>query len=95
LFNEAIVVNDMNLFTLVPGGFWTVSISGASVFTLTTIHLADDQKTVTLSGNWMSDQLIAGDLLEVIFHPASPLVVADKAGNPCTSPTFVAVPVSS
>ena len=57
----------MNLFTLVPGGFWTVSISGASVFTLTTIHLADDQKTVTLSGNWMSDQLIAGDLLEVIF----------------------------
>ena len=94
-FNEAIVVNDMNLFTLVPGGFWTVSISGASVFTLTTIHLADDQKTVTLSGNWMSDQLIAGDLLEVIFHPASPLVVADKAGNPCTSPTFVAVPVSS
>ena len=94
-FNEAIVVNDMNLFTLVPGGFWTVNISGASVFTLTTIHLADDQKTVTLSGNWMSDQLIAGDLLEVIFHPASPLVVADKAGNPCTSPTFVAVPVSS
>jgi len=94
-FNEAIVVNDMNLFTLVPGGFWGVSISGASVFTLTTIHLADDQKTVTLSGNWMSDQLIAGDLLEVIFHPASPLVVADKAGNPCTSPTFVAVPVSS
>lgn len=87
-FNEAIVVSDMNLFTLVPSGFWGVS-SGASVFTLTTIQLADDQKTVTLTGNWMSDQLIAGDTLLVIFDPASPLVVTDKAGNPCTSPTIV------
>ncbi len=94
-FNEAIVVNDMNLFTLVPGGFWGVRVGGTSHFTLTTIQLADDQKTVTLTGNWMSDQLIAGDPLEVIFHPASPLVVTDKAENPCTSPTLVAVVVSS
>ncbi|NLY06357.1 hypothetical protein [Candidatus Sordicultor fermentans] len=94
-FNEAIVVSDMNLFTLVPGGYWAAGAGGTSHFTLTIIHLADDQKTVTLSGNWMSDQLIAGDPLEVIFHPASPLVVTDKAGNPCTSPTLVLVLVSS
>mgnify|MGYP000888619241 CR=1 FL=1 len=91
-FNEAIVVNDMNLFTLVPG-HWMTGTGGTSHFTLTTIRLADDQKTVTLTGNWMSDQLIAGDLLQVIFYPASPLVVTDKAGNLC-SPTTVIVVVS-
>ena len=87
-FNEAIVVSDMNLFTLVPG-YWVAGAGGTSHFTLTTIQLADDQKTVTLTGNWMSDQLIAGDLLEVVFVPAGSLSVTDKAGNPCTSPTIV------
>ncbi len=94
-FNEAIVVNDMDLFTSVPGFWaWEVGAGGTSHFTLITIQLADDRKTVTLTGNWMSDQLIAGDLLQVVFRPASPLVVTDKAGNPCTSPTIVAVVVS-
>ncbi|MDI3543039.1 MAG: hypothetical protein PWP57_642 [Candidatus Atribacteria bacterium] len=88
-FSEAIVVNDMNLFTLVPSLFWGVATGGTSHFTLTTIQLADDQKTVTLTGNWMSDQFIVGDPLQVVFVPASPLVVTDKAGNPCVSPTVV------
>ncbi len=52
-FNEAIVVSDMNLFTLVPGGY-AAGAEELPHFTLTIIHLADDQKTVTLSGNWMS-----------------------------------------
>ncbi len=93
-FNEAIVVSDMNLFTLVPG-FWAVGVVlGTSNFTLTTVQLADDQKTVTLTGNWMSDELIAGDTLQVVFIPAGSLSVTDKAGNPCTSPTLVNIVVS-
>jgi len=92
-FNEAIVVNDMNLFTSVPG-FWTVGTGGSSNFTLTTVQLADDRKTVTLTGNWMSDELIAGDTLQVVFIPAGSLSVTDKAGNICTSPTNVNIVVS-
>lgn len=92
-FNEAIVVNDMNLFTSVPG-FWTVGTGGTSHFTLTTVQLADDRKTVTLTGNWSSDELIAGDTLQVVFIPAGSLSVTDKAGNPCTSPTIVNIVVS-
>jgi hypothetical protein len=88
VFSEPIVVNDMALFTLPLGGFWTVSVTGSSVFIPTSIQLATDRKTVTITGNAVS-QLVAGDSVIVGFAPAGPLVVTDEAGNACVSPTVV------
>lgn len=92
-FSEPIVVSDMTLFTL-PAGFWTVSVGGTSVFNPTSIQLAPDKKTVTITGNALSDQLVAGDLVMVIFVPAPPLTVTDAAGNPCVTPSMITGTVS-
>ncbi len=92
-FSEPIVVSDMTLFTL-PAGFWTVSVGGTSVFNPTNIQLGPDKKTVTITGNALSDQLVAGDLVTVIFVPALPLTVTDAAGNPCVTPSMITGTVS-
>lgn len=93
-FSEPIVVNDMTLFTIPVGGFWTVSVGGTSAFNATSIQLGADRKTVTITGNALSDQLVAGDLVLVVFAPALPLVVTDEAGNSCVSPSMVTGAVS-
>ncbi len=92
-FSEPVVVSDMTLFTL-PGGFWVVNVAGTSVFTPTSIQLGGDKKTVTITGNALIDQLVAGDLVMVIFAPAFPLSVTDAAGNPCVSPSMITGTVS-
>lgn len=93
-FSEPVVVSDMTLFTLPIGGFWMVSVGGTSVFTPTSIQLGADKKTVTITGNALSDQLVAGDLVMVAFAPAGPLTVTDAAGNPCVSPSMITGTVS-
>lgn len=94
-FSEPIVVSDMTLFTLPIGGFWNIAvIGGTSVFTPMNIQLGADRKTVTITGNALSDQLVAGDTIMVVFSPAGPLTVTDAAGNPCVSPSMITGTVS-
>ncbi|MGC8778663.1 MAG: hypothetical protein ACP5Q4_08285 [Candidatus Caldatribacteriaceae bacterium] len=94
VFNEPLVINDMNIFTLVPSPFFTITTFGGSVFNLTQITLGADQKTVTLTGQWNTDQLIAGTNVAVAFNPGGPLTVTDQAGNPCMVPTGTIIAVT-
>jgi len=84
-FNEEIVVGDMNAFTL-PGvwNFLCVICPGPppSTFTVTQVVLNADRKSVTLTGNWMTDHLDAGDQIQVFFLHDPVMGVTDKAGNP-------------
>jgi hypothetical protein len=82
-FNEEVVVGDVNAFTL--PGVWSVTClicPGGSVFNVTQVALSADRKSVTLTGNWMVDRLIAGDQIQVLFAYAPLMGVTDKAGNP-------------
>lgn len=94
VFNEPVVINDMNVFTVVPSPFFTIVPTGGSVFTLTQISLGADQKTVTLTGKWNSDQLVTGTNIGVSLIVAGPLTITDQAGNPCTTPTMTVVVVT-
>ena len=71
VFSEPIVVNDMALSPFLWGVLdgWTVSVTGSSVFVPTSIQLAVDRKTVTITGNAVS-QLVAGNSVITDFAPA-------------------------
>jgi len=82
-FNEEIVVGDMNVFTL--PAVWSVTCficPGGSVFNVTQVALSADQRSVTLTGDWTVDRLIAGDQIQVFFAYTPLMGVTDKAGNP-------------
>jgi len=79
-FNEEIVVTDMNAFTL--PAVWGFSSIGASDFHTTQVVLNADNKSVTLTGNWLSDFLVMGDTIVVTFLYVPAMGVTDKAGNP-------------
>lgn len=94
VFNEPVIINDMNVFTFVPSPFFSIAPGGGSVFTLTQISLGADQKTVTLTGNWLTDQLIAGTNVVVGLNVVGPLSITDQAGNSCMVPTGTVVVVT-
>jgi len=79
-FNEEIVVTDMNAFTF--PAVWGFSSIGASDFHTTQVVLNADNKSVTLTGNWLSDFLVMGDTIVVTFLYVPAMGVTDKAGNP-------------
>ncbi|MDK2896671.1 MAG: hypothetical protein PWP04_791 [Candidatus Atribacteria bacterium] len=93
-FNEPIEVSDINLFT-VPG-YWAVSmvLPLGGNFTLTQIGLGGDNQTVTLTGDWTADQLITGEILQVVFVPHPAMGITDQAGNPMALPTTIQVTVA-
>jgi len=81
-FNEPVTVGDVNLFE--TPAFWNVTCPlcpGGSVFTITQVTLGADNQTVTLTGNWMSDQLVAGDQIMVVFNYSPLMNIQDAAGN--------------
>ncbi|GEM_PF-1601361 len=82
-FNEEIEVTDMNLFTLI--GVWAfncvVCSPPPSVFTVTQVVLNTDKRSVTLTGNWMSDFLVTGHQIAVTFNYLPLMGITDKAGN--------------
>ncbi|MGQ9623392.1 MAG: hypothetical protein ACUVTO_08215 [Candidatus Caldatribacteriaceae bacterium] len=81
-FNEEIVVGDMNVFTL-PAVWGFVCLGGCpSTFTVTQVVLNADQKSVTLTGNWMTDHLDTGNQIVVTLFCDPLMGVTDKAGNP-------------
>ena len=81
-FNEEIVVTDMNAFTFpAVWGFSSIG-AGASDFHTTQVVLNADNKSVTLTGNWLSDFLVMGDTIVVTFLYVPAMGVTDKAGNP-------------
>jgi len=81
-FNEPVTVGDINLFETPT--FWTVNCvvcPGSSAFTVTQVTLGADNQTVTLTGNWMSDQMVAGDQIMVVFIYVPLMNIKDAAGN--------------
>jgi len=81
-FNEPVTIGDVNLFETPT--FWGVSCivcPGGSVFTVTQVTLGADNQTVTLTGNWTSDQLVAGDQIMVTFAYTPLMNIQDAAGN--------------
>ncbi|WP_438313682.1 hypothetical protein ACP6EK_05090 [Candidatus Caldatribacterium sp. SIUC1] len=93
-FNEEIVVGDMNVFAL--PAVWSVTClicPGGSVFNVTQVALSADRKSVTLTGNWITDRLIVGDQIQVFFAYVPLMGVTDKAGNPFNAALNVATGV--
>lgn len=95
VFSEPLVINDMTLFTSVPSPFFGVVVVPApGTFNPSQISLESDQKTVTLTGTALSDQLPVGATISVTFAPVPPLTVTDQAGNPCVWPAAITFNVS-
>lgn len=81
-FNEPVTVGDINLFE--TPAFWNVGCTvcpGGSVFTVTQVTLGADNQTVTLTGNWTTDFLVAGDQIMVVFTYNPLMDIKDAAGN--------------
>ncbi len=99
-FNEPVVIEDVNVFEHI--GFWAVSCAapilcpGGSHFTVTEVNLEEDSQTVTLTGRWDTDWLVAGDQLVVGFAYSSLMDIKDRAGNAFNAivsiPTFTVTP---
>jgi len=94
-FNEEIVVVDMNAFTFPAVWSFAPLLGATSVFNTIAggVVLNADNKSVTLTGNWITDHLDFGDQIAVTFIYVPAMGVTDRAGNPFNAALNVATGV--